>query len=79
MVDGKKMSKSLGNFYTLRDIEKKYSQEPKLYRAMRIGFMNGLYREQINFSFEKLEQNIKTIQNIDNTCKNLARYEAEFS
>jgi len=41
--------------------------------------MNGLYREQINFSFEKLEQNIKTIGNIDNTCKNLIRYEAEFS
>ncbi|MCD5375344.1 cysteine--tRNA ligase [Candidatus Gracilibacteria bacterium] len=79
MVDGKKMSKSLGNFYTLRDIEEKYPSEPRLLRAVRMGFINGLYREQINFSFEKLEQNIKTLENIDETCKRLVRYMAEFS
>lgn len=36
MVDGKKMSKSLGNFYTLRDLEEKYPNEPRLYRAIRM-------------------------------------------
>ena len=36
MVDGKKMSKSLGNFYTLRDIEKKYPKQPRLFRALRM-------------------------------------------
>lgn len=79
MVDGKKMSKSLGNFYTLRDIEDKYPTEPRLYRAIRLGFMNGLYRDQIDFSFSKLEQNISTIENIDKTCKRLAKYQAEYS
>lgn len=79
MVDWKKMSKSLGNFYTLRDIEEKYPSEPRLLRAVRMWFINGLYREQINFSFEKLEQNIKTLENIDETCKRLVRYMAEFS
>lgn len=79
MVDGKKMSKSLGNFYTLRDIEKKYPNEPRLMRAVRMWFINGLYREQINFSFEKLEQNITTLKNIDNICKRLVSYMAEYS
>lgn len=51
MVDGKKMSKSLGNFYTLRDIEEEYPNEPRLFRAIRMGFINGRYREQIDFSF----------------------------
>jgi len=79
MVDGKKMSKSLWNFYTLRDIEEKYPNQPRLMRAIRMWFINGLYREQINFSFEKLEQNIKTLKNIDETCKRLVRYMAEYS
>lgn len=79
MVDGKKMSKSLWNFYTLRDIEEKYPDEGRLYRAIRLGFINGKYRDQINFSFEKLEQNIKTLKNIEETCKRLTKYTPEYS
>ncbi len=79
MVDGKKMSKSLGNFYTLRDIEEKYPKEKNLYRAVRFGFINGKYRDQIDFSFGKLEQNLKTIENIDTACKKLVRFAPEFS
>jgi len=73
MVDWKKMSKSLGNFYTLRNIEEKFSNEDKniLYRAIRLGFINWKYRESIDFSFEKLKANINTIKKIDNTIKNL--------
>jgi cysteinyl-tRNA synthetase len=38
MVDGKKMSKSEGNFYTLSDIEEKFKDTNKsvLYRAIRL-------------------------------------------
>jgi len=79
MVDGKKMSKSLWNFYTLRDIEEKYPNEQRLFRAVRLWFINGKYRDQIDFSFDKLEQNIKTLQNIDSICKRLAAYMAEYS
>ena len=79
MVDGKKMSKSAGNFYTLRDLEEKYPSEPRLYRAIRLSFLSGRYRDQIDFSFVKLEQNIKTLENIDTNCKKLARYEAQYS
>lgn len=88
LVWGKKMSKSLGNFYTLRDIESLSQFSPKgrdeatvkseLYRALRLSFFAGKYREQIDFSFEKLEQNIKTIQNIDKELRKLFLYESEY-
>lgn len=74
-VNGKKMSKSLGNFYTLRDLEEKFSQIEKkdLYRAIRLAFMNAKYRESVDFSFEKLEQNFTNIKKIDESIKKLSR------
>ncbi|MEK6844203.1 MAG: cysteine--tRNA ligase [Nanoarchaeota archaeon] len=51
LVNGKKMSKSLGNFYTLKDlIEKSYS--PSDFR-----YLNLLthYRKQLNFTFENMD------------------------
>ncbi len=51
LVEGKKMSKSLGNFYTLRDIlEKGYSP-----RAVRYLLLASHYRQQLNFTFEGLK------------------------
>lgn len=89
LVNGKKMSKSSGNFYTLKDLEEKYltttssilSLNPKegkitksvLYRAIRLSFMNAKYRESVDFSFEKLEQNFNTIKKIDEALKKLDR------
>ena len=50
IVEGKKMSKSLGNFYTLRDLlEKNY--DPK---AIRYLLISTHYRNELNFSFEGL-------------------------
>ncbi len=76
MVDGKKMSKSLGNFYTLGDIEKKFSdiRPDILYRSIRLSFINGKHRDQVDFSFDKLEQGFNTIKKIDETTKRLQRY-----
>ncbi len=76
MVDSKKMSKSLWNFYTLEDLEKKFSNIPKniLYRAVRLAFINWKYRDSIEFNFDKLKANINTIENIDNLLKNIKRY-----
>src|SRR3989338_3545310 len=51
MVDGKKMSKSLGNFYTLRDLLAK-GHNPK---AIRYALMSTHYRKPLNFTFEELE------------------------
>lgn len=51
LVDNKKMSKSLGNFYTLRDVlAKGYKPE-----AVRYLLLAAHYRSKLNFTFEGLE------------------------
>jgi len=50
-IDNQKMSKSLGNFFTLKDIFKKY--DPQVVRFM---FLQTHYRNPINFSDKLLEQ-----------------------
>jgi len=85
LVNGKKMSKSANNFYTIRDLEERFLNNLEggsltsrlnssiLYRAIRLSFMNGKYRENVDFSFEKLEQNFNTIKKIDEAIKKLYR------
>lgn len=51
LVDGKKMSKSLGNFFTLRDIQEK-GYDPLAFRLM---VLQSHYRSQSNFTWENLE------------------------
>jgi cysteinyl-tRNA synthetase len=51
MVDGKKMSKSLENFYTLEDVKKKGFGPI----AMRYLFLTGHYRTPQNFTWESLK------------------------
>lgn len=75
-VDGKKMSKSLNNFYTLEDLEKKYNDVNKdiLFRAIRLTFIGGKYRDNIDFSFSKLESNIQNIKKFDELLKRLTLF-----
>ncbi len=51
LIDGKKMSKSLGNFYTLRDLEKKGFNT----LAFRYLMLTAHYRSQLNFTRESLQ------------------------
>jgi len=51
LVDGEKMSKSLGNFYTLRDLEAK-GFDPM---AFRFTIQSNHYRKVLNFSFDGLK------------------------
>lgn len=51
LVDGKKMSKSLNNFFTLRDIQEK-GFDPLAFRMM---VLQSHYRSQSNFTWENLE------------------------
>jgi cysteinyl-tRNA synthetase len=69
------MAKSAGNFYTLRDLEEKFNNISKsvLYRSIRLSFMNAIYRESVDFSFSKLEQNFNNIKKIDEALKKLDR------
>ena len=50
-VDNRKMSKSLGNFFTVRDIAKEFDLE-----AVRMFMLSAHYRSPINFSREMIEQ-----------------------
>ncbi|MBN2301914.1 MAG: cysteine--tRNA ligase, partial [Lentisphaerae bacterium] len=51
VVDGRKMSKSLGNFHTLREIiEKGYSG-----REVRYVLLSAHYRQELNFTFQALD------------------------
>ena len=60
LVDGKKMAKSLGNFFTLRDIrDKGYS--PK---SLRYLLLSTHYRQQLNFTFESLDAAENTISGL---------------
>jgi cysteinyl-tRNA synthetase len=60
MVDGKKMSKSLGNFHTLRDLlEKGYN--PK---AIRYLLMSAHYKVQLNFTEEGIKAAEETISRL---------------
>jgi cysteinyl-tRNA synthetase len=75
LVDGKKMSKSLGNMYTLSDIENKFPEKKNvLYRAFRMMCLQNRYRENFNFTFERLEGAMATVTNFDNTLKRIKSY-----
>lgn len=50
MVDGAKMSKSLGNFLTVRELLKKYDGE-----VLRLAFLQTHYRQPIDFSYATLD------------------------
>jgi cysteinyl-tRNA synthetase len=61
VVDGRKMSKSLGNFYTLRDIIKKgYSG-----REIRYVLLAAHYRQALNFTFPALDAARSSLQRLD--------------
>ena len=60
-VNGEKMSKSLGNFFTLRDlIEKGWTG-----REIRYVLINAHYRSGLNFAFTALEDARKSLARID--------------
>jgi cysteinyl-tRNA synthetase len=60
IVDGQKMAKSLGNFFTLRDLlERGYSP-----RAIRYLLLSVHYRQQLNFTFAGLEQAAASIERL---------------
>ena len=63
-VDNKKMSKSLGNFFTVRDVAKEYGYEP-----IRYFLISSSYRSPINYNTEIIEQAKAALDRLYN-CKN---------
>ncbi len=61
VVDGQKMSKSLGNFYTIRDVlHKGYNG-----RVVRWVLLGAHYRQSLNFSFQACEDAWATLRRLD--------------
>ena len=73
LVDGKKMSKSLGNFFTLRDLLAKGYQG----REVRYMLLSTHYRTQLNFTFEGLESARHSLKRIDDFVLRLLKSEGE--
>lgn len=65
-VDNRKMSKSLGNFFTVRDIIKEFDPE-----VVRLFMLSSHYRNPINFSRELLEQEQSALERLYNAKHNL--------
>ena len=62
LVEGEKMSKSLGNFFTLRDLALK-GYKPS---AIRLLLASVPYRHQLNFTFDGLKQMASNVEKLRN-------------
>lgn len=65
-IDGKKMSKSLGNFFTVRDILKEYDGE-----IIRFFMLSAHYRSPINFADTLMEQAKSAVERVYTCIENL--------
>lgn len=65
-IDGEKMSKSLDNFRTVRDLLKTYPGE-----VLRFALLSAHYRSPLNFSFELLEQAQGTLDSFYSTLRDV--------
>ena len=65
-VDNKKMSKSLGNFFTVREVAEKYGYEPIKYMML-----SAHYRSPINYSLAIIEQCKAALERLYNCRDNL--------
>ena len=66
-IDNRKMSKSLGNFFTVREISEKYDLQ-----VLRFFMLNAHYRSPLNFSAELMESSKNALERIRNAVSNLS-------
>ncbi|HER24334.1 MAG TPA: cysteine--tRNA ligase [Candidatus Atribacteria bacterium] len=68
-LDNQKMSKSLGNIMSVRDISQKYQGE-----IIRYFILSAHYRNPFNFSEEQLQQAKSSLQRLNNTIFNVMHF-----
>ena len=73
-VNGDKMSKSLGNFFLLREILGKFPGN-----VVRLFILGTHYRKPINFSMDNIEDSRKTLKNIVTAMKDFSEIIEKFS
>lgn len=71
LINGEKMSKSLGNFFTLKEVLDKYPAD-----VVRLLMLQTHYRSPLDFSFDRLDGAVGTLERIRGTVANL-RWAAE--
>ncbi len=71
-IDGEKMSKSLGNFRTVRDLLQSYRGE-----VLRFALLSAHYRSPLNFSVELLEQAQSNLDGFYGTLREVADVELD--
>ena len=65
-IDNKKMSKSAGNFFTVRDISEKYDLQ-----VLRFFMLSAHYRSQLNFSADLMEAAKNSLERILNAAERM--------
>ncbi|MDL5046247.1 cysteine--tRNA ligase [Oscillatoria amoena NRMC-F 0135] len=73
MVDGAKMSKSLGNLYTLEDIKKRGFTA----NEMRYVLISGFYRQPLNFTFDSMHAARSALGKLRRTADHVAQMAEE--
>jgi cysteinyl-tRNA synthetase len=71
-VNKEKMSKSLDNFFTVRDVLKEYDPE-----SVRYFLISGHYRSQLNYSQENLDQARSSLERIYTALRDVKPIECE--
>jgi len=72
VVDGKKMSKSLGNFHTLREVMARGYQG----RAVRYVLLAAHYRQSLNFTFEAVDSAQASLARLDEFTDRVSEFKA---
>jgi cysteinyl-tRNA synthetase len=72
-VNKEKMSKSLGNFFTVREVLKQYDRE-----TVRYFLINGHYRSQLNYSQENLDQARSSLERIYTALRDVELVEVDY-
>ena len=65
-IDNRKMSKSLGNFFTVREIGEKYDLQ-----VLRFFMLNAHYRSPLNFSADLMESSKNALERITDAAARL--------
>ncbi|CAH1906471.1 cysteine--tRNA ligase [Candidatus Nitrotoga sp. HW29] len=68
-VDNEKMSKSLGNFFTIREVLKKYNNDAEM---IRFFILRAHYRSQLNYSDAHLDDAKQSLRRLYTALKNIA-------
>ena len=71
-IGGKKMSKSLGNIFYIKDYLKKYSGE-----VLRLALLSGHYRQSLNWTDESIEQSQSMLNRLYRILKKVEHVESK--